>query len=478
MSLPETNPNTISDSFEPTEDDVNHFMGQVYELHLDQPFAIDTGDGQPKQVLVEDAVYKHIKDENGQTVGKEPQLHLIDPVTAEGRYVNTADFLRWVHAAETRVDSESLAANKQDDVALTELVSTADENVMGGDTSDQSSELVDEIPNKNDSIVIAEAAERLHIPPGSTRAEIEHALESRITMLRKLATDMDSFEPTRRKVLQGIGETFNVGQNRLSGTARDGFSQYLQNEFSNLKNFVENQAHTLISDSTTDVKTLERLVKNLPAANEAMTARGRTWIDINAAEQVKRILDQFPRLSHIVTRELNAAQELYAQVSGFDAAQDLHEKMTDKNESPYRNERVSKWAQELESSTVTPDRVKEIEQEMFSTVNIESGMVDDPNSPRVWFGDRIIRDTEKSRREGVAYSGRVGASISSHQHVAEIMSDMLTGKFNVNAGNVLSPIELSADGSKVVSGQHRVAALAMLYGNNWKQIATQKGITY
>ncbi len=194
------------------------------------------------------------------------------------------------------------------------------------------------------------------------------------------------------------------------------------------------------------------------------------------ASDVKRTFEKMARLEDQLVEELRETENLLAETSGFSSVQQMHEQSSREKQKEYRNKDVVRWANELGSKSITQERVKEIEVEMHTAVRIETGMVDDPNSPRVWFNNDIIRNRNKSRHEGVQYSGRVGAEITSQQHVAELMSDMLTGKYNIAAGNSTSPIQLSRDGLRVDSGVHRAAALAMLYGNSWQEVAKRKGI--
>ncbi|MCA9348300.1 hypothetical protein KC867_02730 [Candidatus Saccharibacteria bacterium] len=102
-------------------------------------------------------------------------------------------------------------------------------------------------------------------------------------------------------------------------------------------------------------------------------------------------------------------------------------------------------------------------------------MQDDPNSPSRWFGYRIVADDDKTRAN-VNVSGR-SFTASSQRYVAELMTDMLRGEFNVESIKDFDAIMLNTnDVGGIEVGQHRAAALAMLYGNeNWQKIAKELG---
>lgn len=145
-----------------------------------------------------------------------------------------------------------------------------------------------------------------------------------------------------------------------------------------------------------------------------------------------------------------------------------------KEEIIYRTPEYAQLAKELEKG-VTPERLEEITQQFEAAINTEVGMVDDPNSPRQYFGERIISNTHTKERAQVQLTGRLNAPYASpRRYVAELMTDMLRGKFDTKRALDSILLDNKQTGG-VRLGMHRAAALAMLYGKDWPQIAAKMG---
>lgn len=143
-------------------------------------------------------------------------------------------------------------------------------------------------------------------------------------------------------------------------------------------------------------------------------------------------------------------------------------------EVEFRNEQVKKWAAvaaELKEAGVDDPRLEKLVDDIRNSVATESGMDADPNSPRIWFGDRVRDDDNKNR--AIPRAGQ--SHTKSQRYVAELVADMLRGSFDTGRSkqdkirlnpNVTGGVEL---------GQHRAAALAMIYGSEWTKKATSMG---
>jgi hypothetical protein len=141
----------------------------------------------------------------------------------------------------------------------------------------------------------------------------------------------------------------------------------------------------------------------------------------------------------------------------------------------FRNKYVAEWAErakQLAEAGADNDELEELVQNIEVDVLREAGRTDDPNSPSQWFGDRIFDDKHLKARGGIAYSGRASGGIRSTRYVAEIVADMLRGKFKETS----TSDGITIKGEKEIDlGMHRAAALAMIYGKNWPKMAEKHG---
>lgn len=475
----------------PMETEVAAFMQQSDAL-IDREFKVDlVGDGNLLTVVLEDAVNRIDKGPDDSTIGRTPVVRLANLETGSYSDMEAADFLQALHNADTgkpASESQDISWRPKSEVGY-EVESepprerepeVSEEEAM---TSVEDAAAKDEVMAARQQISAIGVAEKLGLPSDTTAEQVADALTNKINDLQGMVRSLNEFEPVRLKASREIAETLATQMNRLSGKTRDGLSAYLSGSFQGLESLTREvqQGKALLSPGfKKDLDALGRSLLSFRGDNDTMVARGRNWIDADAAHRVKRVLDQLPRLTPHLAAELHEATDLLSQVSGYAKANEVYESGHEKTQSIYRNEQVENWQKELTSPHTTPERVKQVEAEMENAVAIEAGMVDDPKSPQVWFDRAVVENRQKSRREGIHFSGRVGADIPSQRHVAEIMSDMLSGKFNVQGGNSPLPIELKDEAApahqRVKSGVHRVAALAMLYGNDWPKAAREKGI--
>lgn len=141
----------------------------------------------------------------------------------------------------------------------------------------------------------------------------------------------------------------------------------------------------------------------------------------------------------------------------------------------YRNPEWAKRAEKLKDVSTDDPKLEQFVQDIEAAIQIETGMVDDPNSPRKWFGYRILTNGDKGRQDSIA-SNRQTATTSSQRAVAEIAADIMRGSFNYDRAKY-DPIELSQDGKEILLGQHRAAALAMIFGpDRWIEEGLKRGM--
>lgn len=195
-------------------------------------------------------------------------------------------------------------------------------------------------------------------------------------------------------------------------------------------------------------------------------------LDMEAGGSVASILGrQIPAFQKELVRVQRQLTDHLAELGRDPARAEVREQWSET--SQFRDEQVKGWAQELAGKDITPQRLEEITGEIENKVRIEREMIDDPNSPRTWFGGQIFSSQPKRRGDG----GRLekGPKTNAVQYVAELAADMLAGKYNEDLAS-RDPIVLDrAQAGGVRIGQHRAAALAMIYGKNWPSIAMELG---
>jgi len=137
----------------------------------------------------------------------------------------------------------------------------------------------------------------------------------------------------------------------------------------------------------------------------------------------------------------------------------------------YREEQVASWLDRL-NGEVAPETQEEVTAEIESAIAREVSLTDDPNSPRRWFGERILSNSNKSRHGASVELGR-GYETTSRRYAAELAVDILMGRFDTRRADEIVLNNNRIGGVEI--GQHRVAALAMIYGSNWQEKAKEDG---
>ena len=138
----------------------------------------------------------------------------------------------------------------------------------------------------------------------------------------------------------------------------------------------------------------------------------------------------------------------------------------------YRKEQVAGWRNALKGD-ISPQELERVTSEIESAIRREVSLIDDPNSPSRLFGDRIFSNGDKARHSASTEQGR-GNNTSSQRYSAEMTTDILRGKFDVSRADEIVLNNKRICG--VENGQHRVAALAMIFGpNDWQEAAKAMG---
>ena len=452
----ETAPN-LEELHEISPEEIAQFMGEVDEKHIDKPFVVDFGGGKESWILY-DAVNSLMRDDKGEVTGRVPTVRLQSPEDP-GRYFDlpTSQFMEAM-----------LKAHEPD--------------VEGG-----SPELTVENPSldheaRRDSVV-ADIAGELGLPENTSLELLVRDIGQKIDALKNIGRNMDNMEEAKHMLQRGIRDSLDSGSPMVRFRAVEEFRSFLNSRaYLSIRNLIQETAqgpsrslqHKAIAGSgSQNVEAILRMPMYMDNAFRGMD-RTRTAIDLDAASRLRRALGEpwddlrvgAKRLRTQLEERMETLQKIEAE-GGHNKTS--HEKIAVAVEK-YRNEQVEKWAQELSGQDITPERAKEIASEMQNAVAIEAGMVDDPNSPRKWFGNRILENSGK-RRADINHTGREAAQIGSQQYVTEIMTDILTGKFRVHS--LIDPIEMK--GNRVETGQHRVAALAMMYGDRWPEKALAMG---
>ncbi len=317
------------------------------------------------------------------------------------------------------------------------------------------------------------------LPESQTlEAGVEHAttmLDEQMQKLDIASGLLSQLDGVGNGLQRQIAESMGESRNLLTGSTRQELERLLfGREFSTLLGLT-NGEQFLPAPIRNKLGEFGRNLRGMQQSFNAMNSRGPNFLDMGAADTLSRQWRALPEVTRQVVLARQQVEEMRTNLVGYRESSEVNSE-----KSEFRNEQVENWAKEL-AGEVTPERLEEITSEMQAAVALEAGMVDDPNSPSRWFGDRVINNWPKSNRESTHITGKEPATLGSQRYVAELMADMLTGRYNVQAGNSPLPIEVSGDEDapvheKVDSGFHRAAALAMLYGQDWQKTAKKLGI--
>ena len=317
------------------------------------------------------------------------------------------------------------------------------------------------------------------LPESQTlEAGVEHAttmLDEQMQKLDIASGLLSQLDGVGNGLQRQIAESMGESRNLVTGSTRQELERLLfGREFSTLLDLT-NGDQFLPAPIRNKLGEFGRNLRGMQQSFSAMNSRGPNFLDMGAADTLSRQWRALPEVTRQVVLARQQVEEMRTNLVGYRESSEVNSE-----KSEFRNEQVENWSKEL-AGEVTPERLEEITSEMQAAVALEAGMVDDPNSPSRWFGDRVINNWPKSNRESTHITGKEPATIGSQRYVAELMADMLTGRYNVQAGNSPLPIEVSGDEDapvheKVDSGFHRAAALAMLYGQDWQKTAKKLGI--
>lgn len=449
---------------EVTPEEVALFMTEVDDKHLDEVFALDFGNGIESWEL-HDAVNAAIRDEEGNIIERIPTVRLQNPEDSEKYFdIPTSQFMEAMlnaNESDGRSDSEAEEPGRPEE-----------------DTS------LDYETKARQDRLIAEITTELGLPEGASPEQLLGELGSRIDGLKRIGRNMDNMEQARHTLQRGIRESLDANGPRVNFRAIEEFRGFVNSAaYLSIRKLVQesnqgrrgNLQHKFIAGTGSQrSESILRMPMYIDDAFRGMN-RNVTAIDLDAANRLRRTLgepwdDLRVGVKRLSTQFEERAETLHRiRVERRQSGNIGHETSEEKT-GKYRNEQVEKWKKELSGQNITAERLKEIENDMQNAVTIEAGMIDDPNSPRKWFGNRILDNSGKSRAD-INHTGRDASNVGSRQYVAEIMADMLAGKFRVH--DLIDPIEMK--GSLVETGQHRVAALAMLYGDRWVNEALEMG---
>lgn len=316
------------------------------------------------------------------------------------------------------------------------------------------------------------------LPAGTSLEGAIKILDGQADKITSALKSLDEFEPTVQATALDIKNSLNRQTNALRGSSRDAMSAFIGgNGMRGLTELARVDTSVLPPHTKRQLAELGNVMNRIRSTYDATVARGRTWFDGEAATQLKRQLDTMPRHKEDVKDALREVQQMQLRLKGSMTEMGAAEVKGGKEAQEYRNETVRQWAEALSRDDITAEQLEEVTAAMQASVLMESSMRDDPNSPYKWFGERV-RSNDSKERAQVQFTGRKDRiNVPSTRYVAELMTDMLRGKFKVDANGVNEAITLSDSSvGGVVLGQHRAAALAMLYGNkDWQRIAKEKG---
>lgn len=328
--------------------------------------------------------------------------------------------------------------------------------------------------------VVAEIAEKIGLNPEADLDSVINTVQTQINQVRELIGSQQMFEG----LLQNVTNQLDL----LTGGSVSAIDQQLLIDLGTYRDSGYHRVLELINDSRalTQLPPDLRMQINSTAgelqgfmyATNTLLEGGVDSMDISRMRACLNSLNQLQYQARLAEQMLDQYNQL---LIGFAAADEQYKKEHENLEqSEFRNAQVEAWAAELSSPSLTPERSEEIIKEMKASLLREKNAIEDPNSPRKWFNEAVMRDRVKSRGESSYITGRTQGETKSNQYVAEIMHDMLAGTFDISKGNSPLPIEIRRDPVTLQevpeSGVHRIAALAMLYGNKWQDIAKSKGI--
>ena len=443
--------------------------------------------------------------------GKEKYLWLSEPDTAHkiGRHNSSRDFdekfglagdkymsrdhLRFIFNDEgqlkvTDVKSSSGTLLKVRPEAIDEVTETDSSQELNNDVLENIEQEVGEtaveevveepraliINNESDEIspkaelTMKDLRERWGLGEDKTPEEAVQMLSTELERINTMRAQLSSFDGIRSVAMNQLNQSIGNDRNLLRDSTRKSIEEFLQGgQYVYLQQLAEEnnglmppQFRNLMSDITNTLRSLED-------SFNSMNQRGANFIDMDAAPVAYQALSRLPSFSSTLARYERELDEARSQIRGYREATSE----TFDHAEKYRNEQVSQWAKRLEGEPSEQD-IEATIQEIQSSIARENEMVDNPNSPHEWFGNRVRSNTQTQRKHVAITKRLTGDNPSAQRYVAEIMTDMMAGKFDVDKDEIV--LNKTMVGG-VEEGQHRVAALSMLYGKEWQKVAREKG---
>ncbi len=328
-----------------------------------------------------------------------------------------------------------------------------------------------EVDNPRVHRAMVELNESWGLPEGTTAEQAAVKIETELERVNGVLKLLHGFDGVRGSVVNQLHASLNEGKMLLTGSGRRALEEMVYDKrFAGLQRLASGGDKAFLPAKISGrLKDFERSLNGLRYGLDEMNSRGPNFIDTEGAQITLRSLRQMPEITALLSQARSRLEEARQDLVGYKET----ERSTETETIKYRNERIEMLSQELVGE-VTPERLEEIIQETEASITLEVGMVDDPNSPHRWFGDRILANTNKDRARVDITGRQEHKKASSRRYVAELMVDMMRGMFRADlAYDAIVLSNKSVGGVKL--GQHRAAALAMLYGNEWPKIVDKLG---
>lgn len=423
--------------------------------------------------------------------GRDGKLHINDRGSSNGSKVyarkaitenpiddfndDTVDFEQQDDA--TRPKEQVVNAVEQVDKPKNELADeigeVAVEEVVEEPAAVEQQAEIQEAPSARRKAAINELRESWNFKEDASEQEIVRGLTSEFVQLTKAMHTLRGFDDTRKRAVRAIHETqASRGPVYLGPKIKGQVDEFLHSAgFASLISDDHSVLPANIQSKLTDISKQARLLSDRYQSMTKLYTANQIMLDMEHAGYVASILGrQFPAIEKDIIVAYKHVSDMIERL-GIRSTGDDREKGTE--DATYRTEEFKQWAEELSGGLVSPERLDEIISDIENRVQIESEMDGDPNSPRVWFGDSIYSTFKKARAQG-GMTGR-GADAPHTLYVAELTVDILGGKFiqKLTDGDAILLDRAQKGGVRV--GQHRAAALAMIYGNKWPEIASKLG---
>lgn len=312
--------------------------------------------------------------------------------------------------------------------------------------------------------------------------EANFKLANKLEELKKVDFLLTSFDQTGHALRSELTQTLNNGGVvYLKRSTHNEVQDFISRQSRDIINIALSQPELLppsvrayLSEETVN-STFISFERNYNAMTEKYS-QAMPIIDTDIASTVINSLEyHIPEVQRSIKLALHYLETMSQKLNNKEAQAESQADSSQYNEVKYRDDHVKEWADELKGD-VSPERLDEIIESMKNSIDIEANMIDDPNSPMRWFGQRILEvsDDNLKERARTDITKRQG-KVASRQYVAELMADMLSGNFNLEktAGDDILLNSKKVGGVEL--GMHRVAALAMIYGKDWQTTAKKLG---